>query len=145
MIEDTHGTERRRACRGPDGAGPGEYHTIREPEGPAFTIPGARRGAGEAREVTAGPGEYHGCGLHASGTAWTMGHKPRARVRLPPFACRRRRSGAMQRLRHARGGDGLELRSRTSCGRKPHRGLLLDDLVLRCARCALVRASGVWL
>lgn len=83
MYERGHVSERSRACSGADSVGPGEYHTIREPEGPAFTIPGARRGAGEAREVTAGPGEYHGCGLHTPGTAWTMGQKLRARVRLP--------------------------------------------------------------
>lgn len=67
-------------CRPEGGVGPGEYHRERDPEGPAFTIPGARRSV-EAREVTAGPGEYHGCGLRNSGTAWTMGQKPKARVR----------------------------------------------------------------
>lgn len=76
------------ACRPEGGVGPGEYFREREPEGPAYTIPGARRGSVEAREATAGPGEYHGCGLHNPGAAWTMGQKPKARVCRPAPAAR---------------------------------------------------------
>eukprot|EP00892_Ulva_mutabilis_P009750 jgi/Ulvmu1/7147/UM034_0053.1 len=61
------------------GVGPGEYHKEKEPEGPAFSMPVARRGSREAKEVTAGPGEYQGGELHSSGAAFTIGQKPKPR------------------------------------------------------------------
>lgn len=94
--------------------GPGEYHKDRDPEGPAFTIPEARRGSPPAKETTVGPGEYHGCGLDTAGAAWTMGQKPKARVR-----CRRdpvpqeRRPAAVPMHAVAEGGASAAAHGRT--------------------------------
>ena len=94
--------------------GPGEYHKDRDPEGPAFTIPEARRGSLPAKETTVGPGEYHGCGLDTAGAAWTMGQKPKARVR-----CRRdpvpqeRRPAAVPMHAVAEGGASAAAHGRT--------------------------------
>jgi hypothetical protein len=65
---------------------PGEYHVERDPEGPAFSIPAARRGERHVgKPVTAGPGEYEVPGETGCGAAWTFGSKPRPSLKVLSF------------------------------------------------------------